>query len=342
MKPKRVFIYRHGSLGDTVVALPCFHLIERSFPGAERIVLTNIPLSSKAAPLEVILKEGGFIHGSIELPPRLRDPVALARLALKLRRLDPGVLVYLAQGKSGVATRRDLAYFRLCGFRTIIGAPRTADLQTNRVTEDGRLERESQRLARTLVELGTIDLRDPSWWDLRLTAEERATARAALGALATQPSIAVNTGGKTAEKDWGEPNWAALLDGLAEELAGWGVVFVGSQEDHDRAERLGAGWKTGPVVNLCGRLTPRESGAALDQVGLFIGHDSGPLHLASAMGTPSIGLFGSFNQPEIWHPSGQRTRIIHRTEGLATITPAEVIDLARELLEEADTRRGSP
>jgi len=48
---ERVLIYRLGSLGDTVAALPCFHLIERAFPDAERLVLTNVPVSTKAAPL---------------------------------------------------------------------------------------------------------------------------------------------------------------------------------------------------------------------------------------------------------------------------------------------------
>ena len=45
---RKVLIYRLGSLGDTVVALPCFHLIERTFPGAERVLLTNFPVHAKA------------------------------------------------------------------------------------------------------------------------------------------------------------------------------------------------------------------------------------------------------------------------------------------------------
>ena len=55
-----IVIYRLGSLGDTIVALPCFHAITRAHPGAERIVLTNFPVSAKAAPLEGIL--GGSGH----------------------------------------------------------------------------------------------------------------------------------------------------------------------------------------------------------------------------------------------------------------------------------------
>ena len=52
---KTVLIFRLGSLGDTVVALPCFHKIAKSFPEARRIVLTNVPVASNAAPLLQVL-----------------------------------------------------------------------------------------------------------------------------------------------------------------------------------------------------------------------------------------------------------------------------------------------
>ena len=51
----RILIYRLGSLGDTVVALPCFRLIRSHYPEAEITVLTNIPVSGKAAPLKACL-----------------------------------------------------------------------------------------------------------------------------------------------------------------------------------------------------------------------------------------------------------------------------------------------
>jgi heptosyltransferase III len=337
----QVVIYRLGSLGDTVVALPCFHLIERAFPAAKRLVLTNVPVSNKAPPLEAILKDGGFIHGSIRYPRGVRNVVALARLASELRRQRASTLVYLAASKGLAATRRDVAYFRLCGFRRIIGAPLSADLRANRVDDRGELERESHRLARTLAELGTIDFDDRTWWDLRLTEAERARGEAALGPLATQPFIAANTGGKVAENDWGQANWLSLLDELGADLSGYGLVFVGARDDRERAGELGARWRGRPVVNLCGQLRPRESAAALARADLFVGHDSGPLHLADAVGTSALGLFGGYNRPKVWHPSGVGTCVIHRMEGLASIKPVEVADLARQLLSEAAVGQSS-
>lgn len=332
MKPiKRVVIYRLGSLGDTVAALPCFHLIERAFPDAERVVLTNVPVSSKAAPLEIILRDGGFIDRTISYPLRLRDPRALARLARSLRAQQADALVYLTRPRGMAATSRDVAYFRLCGFRRIIGAPLTRDLQNHRIDERGEVERESLRLGRTLAELGTIDFEDRGWWDLRLTESERAHADAALGPLGARPFIVVNTGGKAAEKDWGEANWRSLLGGLATPLGDRGLVFVGASDDRERTGQLQASWPA-HALDLCGQITPRESAAVIERADLFVGHDSGPLHLADAVDTPCVGLFGNYNEPKMWHPSGSGTHIIHRMEGLSAIMPTEVIEVALRAL----------
>ena len=71
---QRVVIYRLGSLGDTVVALPCFHKVAKAFPDAERIVLTNVPVSSNAAPVETILGGSGLIHATLAYPIGTRSP----------------------------------------------------------------------------------------------------------------------------------------------------------------------------------------------------------------------------------------------------------------------------
>jgi heptosyltransferase-3 len=329
---ERVIIYRLGSLGDTVAALPCFHLVEQAFPNAERLVLTNVPVSRKAAPLEIILKDGGFIHGSIPYPIGLRDPRALRGLMHELRHQGADTLVYMAASRGLPAVWRDIAYFKLCGFRRIIGAPVTTDLQNNRIMSRGDLERESHRLGRTLAELGSINFDDRSWWDLRLTKAEENVSDTALGALATQPFIVVNTGGKAIEKDWGETNWALFLRGLSDRIGRHGLVFVGAQADRERAERLRDAWSAGSVVDLCGQLAPRQSAAAISRASLLVGHDSGPMHLADAVGTPCIGLLGNYNRPKMWHPCGPSTTILHHMDGLVTITPEEVIDAALQAL----------
>ena len=314
-----IIVYRLGSLGDTVVALPCFHKIEEQFPGREIIALTNVPVSAKAAPAASILLNGGFINRAIAYPVGARDPVELLKLALAIRATGADTLIHL-QKRSTREARRDVAFFRLCGVRTIIGAPVTPDLADWTIDPaTGEEEFEAVRIARCLSPLGAIDLDDPASWDLRLTDAERAAADAALVPLADAPFLAVNMGGKVVANDWGEANWSLTLSGLGER-DGLGLVFVGGPEDAARAERLRPAWR-GPVVNLCGALAPRETAAVLGRARAFAGHDSGPLHLAAAMQTPCVGVYGGHNPAHRWHPYGAAHTVLQDMRGVEYIAP---------------------
>lgn len=326
-----IVIYRLGSLGDTVVALPCFHRIAASFPEARRLVLTNRPVSSKAAPLETVLGPGGFIDGVIEYPIRTRDPGELARVAGALRAAGADTLIYLGGGRSRPLVLRDVALFRACGFRRIVGAPLSRDLERPRLDAAGCEEPEAERLARCMAQLGPIDLQDPAWWDLRLTPGELREGDAVLEAFGSGPFVAVNTGGKAAEKDWGEAAWAAMLGDLSRREPELGLLFLGASDDAGRAERLAGSWR-GTSVNACGTLSPRASAAALRRASAFVGHDSGPLHLAAAMGVRCVGLFGGYNRPRRWHPYGPGHHVIHEMDGVAGIAPARVADAVGRIL----------
>ncbi|HET8611725.1 MAG TPA: glycosyltransferase family 9 protein, partial [Sphingomonas sp.] len=309
MTARPILIYRLGSLGDTIVALPCFRRIARSFPDAPRLVLTNVPVSSKAAPLEIILRPGGLIDGVIDYPIGLRSIGALWRLRKAIRATGADTLVYLAAARGLSRVRRDRLFFRLCGIRTIIGAPDTPDLHDNRIDPaTGDQEPEAERLARTLAALGPIDLDDPAQWDPALTDEEKTAADEALRPLEGMPFLAINMGGKVAVKDWGDDNWSALLERIAPDFPGMALVAVGAAEDAERSAAVMTAWP-GRTLNLCGALKPRESAAALARARLFVGHDSGPLHLAAATGTPTLGLFGDYNRPRKWHPYGKGHRV---------------------------------
>ena len=104
---EKLLIYRLGSLGDTVVALPVFHMLARAFPDAERRVLTNFPGSGGVAPLQAVLGEGGFVDGYFAYRLGTRSPSRLWRLAAEIRRWRPDLAVDLNEPKSAMAARRD-------------------------------------------------------------------------------------------------------------------------------------------------------------------------------------------------------------------------------------------
>ncbi|HWY26256.1 MAG TPA: hypothetical protein VNX47_15130, partial [Nevskia sp.] len=92
---RRVLIFRLGSLGDNVVALPAFHLVARRFPQAERRVLTNFGLSGKAAPMSDLFDGSGLVHGYFPYPLRTLDWRAQLGLIRQIRRWKPDLLIHM-------------------------------------------------------------------------------------------------------------------------------------------------------------------------------------------------------------------------------------------------------
>ena len=320
---KTVLVYRLGSLGDTVVALPCFHKIAERYPDARRVVLTNKPVSRAAPRLADVLGGSGLVHETIEYRFGTRSVNELVRLRNALSRLRIDQAIYLAAPRGRAVVLRDLAFFRLCGIRRMIGAPTSQDLLNNRVDpQTGEEEYECERLARCMSGLGSIDLQARTSWDLHLTAAERHVAETMLAPLGGARFIAINMGGKQAQNDWGHENWRELLGRLSRQVADIAFVFIGGAQDEERAGRV-AGDVCQHWLNLCGKLSPRETAAVLSKALLFVGHDSGPLHLAAASDARCIGLFNGASKAHKWHPFGSQNRVFRfdQTAPAALVQP---------------------
>lgn len=316
---KRVLIYRLGSLGDTLIALPAFHLVARAFPDAERRLLTNFPVNAKAPPAAAILENTNLVHGYFRYAARTRNPRELLSLWWQLLRWRPQVLVYMGPARGVESARRDASFFRLCGISRLVGVPVSEDMQKNRWEESEQaLEPEGARLVRNLAELGSADLEAPASWDLKLTDREHARAKDVLSPTLGHPILAVSVGTKVQSKDWGRDNWRALLSRLAALYPGHALVLGGASEESEASEFAAGGWRLNsrsPVVNVCGRLTPRESAAVFAQAPVFVGQDSGPMHLAAAVQTPCVAIFAARNKPRVWFPYGKQHRVLyHQTD----------------------------
>jgi ADP-heptose:LPS heptosyltransferase len=299
-----------GSLGDTVVALPCFHLIARTFPQAERVLLTNFPAHAKAPASAAVLGNTGLVHGYLRYTVGTRRVGELVRLAWQIRRFRPDVLVYLMPVRPLKKVRRDRLFFRVAGVRQFVGLPGVEELE-HRFDGTTRLyESEASRLSRSLGELGDARSGELANWSLGLTAPEREAAAAALGTLAQWPLIVCGPGTKMQAKDWGQENWRSLLTRLHAEYPRHGLALIGAKEDAGVAEYAAQEW-TGPKVNLCGRLTPRETAAVLEHAHVFLGPDSGPMHLAASVGVPCTIAFSARGLPGIWYPSGSQHQVIY-------------------------------
>jgi heptosyltransferase-3 len=303
-----ILVYRLGSLGDTVVALPCFHLIRKVYPHSKITILTNQPISGKAAPAMAILENSGLCDESVSYPVGTRNVCELAKVRQIIRQIQPQLLINLSAERGLLKSLRDYLFFRSCGIKNIVGTPIwRRNLQVQK-TNNGEFEPESQRLASRLASLGIINLADRRFWELGLTKAERNQALELLP-LNQKKIIAVGVGTKFPVKDWGEENWKKLLTLLSRELPDIVLILLGSPDEWDRSEKLGRVW-TGGHINLCGKTSPRVSAAILEHCGLFIGHDSGPMHLASVVGIPTLGLFSWLNPPGQWFPGHRSWKFI--------------------------------
>jgi ADP-heptose:LPS heptosyltransferase len=97
--------------------------------------------------------------------------------------------------------------------------------------------------------------------------------------------------------------------------------MTGASVDHGPSELVAQGWRDrageqgggrSPVLNLCGQLTPRESSAVYRRACVYLGHDSGPMHLAAAVQTPCVAIFSARQPAGVWFPFGLGHRVLYR------------------------------
>ena len=109
-------------------------------------------------------------------------------------------------------------------------------------------------------------------------------------------------------KEWPADRFVALaerLTGSAGILAGARVAVIAAPDERDRAEVVLDALASGGPIDLIGRGDPLAAGACLARCALFVGNDSGLMHIAAAVGTPTLGLFGP-GQPDVYRPWGPR------------------------------------
>jgi len=169
--------------------------------------------------------------------------------------------------------------------------------------------------------------------------------------------LALHPGGRLPLKQWPPDRWAAAGAALAADT-GLPLALLGSAAEAADVRRLAARLPA-PAVALAGELGLRELAGVLARARLALCHDSAPLHLAAAMGTPVVALFGPSKSAET-APYGTRHRVVetdcpyraacdeHRCRNPAghvcmhALSVAAVRDAARALLAGAGAEGGGP
>jgi heptosyltransferase-3 len=143
-----------------------------------------------------------------------------------------------------------------------------------------------------------------------VTAEERDAARGLLarkGLAAAQPLVGLQVRAfpTKAWRDWPIEHFAALCRRIVERWPGAHFLLFGGGDDRTRTEQL-ARLIPERATSLAGSLGLRQSAAVMSELHLFIGLDSGPTHIAGALGVPLIGLYHCLIPSRVIKPLGRQ------------------------------------
>lgn len=129
--------------------------------------------------------------------------------------------------------------------------------------------------------------------------------------LAGSNVVGFNPGASNLIKCWDVKRFAALGNRLAHE-AGVRLVLVGGGSERGLADGIRASLLT-PAVDLVGATTMLQLGAVLARCDVLVSGDTGPLHMATAVATPVVGLFGAID-PQRTGPVGEGHLVIRHPE----------------------------
>jgi heptosyltransferase III len=169
-----------------------------------------------------------------------------------------------------------------------------------------RIDRDLEALKSMGIQAGSKDLQ------LWLTSEEIDSADQLLNQLGvqrSQPIAILQPGARYWFKAWPPERFAELADQLTTQY-GCQVLIGGSQQDIDLAEQIREMAKCNPII-MAGRTTIKQFAAIAKKSTLFVGNDSGAMHIASAVGTPVVALFGPSSLCE-WGPRSGPVEVLYK------------------------------
>lgn len=294
--PQRVLIVLLGAIGDVVRALPLLGRMRRAWPGAH-IAWAVEPKS------EPVLRDHPWLDQLI-VYDRARGPSAFVAFLRRVRRGRFDLVLDLQRHlKSGLVSLASGAPQRL-GFAPANTKELNHLFSTRQIAPQPPLKLkllqyqafgDALRLPAAPVEFG-----------LAPSAEARAIARELLSGV-RRPLLGVILGSSWPSRVYFPDAVAAVIRGLsgdgANGASGLFPVLIGGPEDARLAAAVKAELGDAPALDLVGRTTLAELPAIFEECAIAFGPDSGPMHIAAAVGCPVVSLWGS-TAPERSAPWG--------------------------------------
>ena len=286
-------------IGDVLLATPTLRAIKAAWPDVRVTMMVNRGTE-------------GVLSGNPDIDEILvLDKVSLAaqwRLIVQLRRRRFDTVIDLTDGdRSAFLSWVSGASVRI-GFNDEHRRRRVC--YSAIVPPQPGLRHRIERDLAALKSLGVpASEQQPKLW---LTEEDEASADQLLDRLGIRREralIILQPGARYWFKAWPAERFAELADRLASEYD-CQVLIGGSKDEEALAQRIHEAATSRPV-SIAGRTTLKQFASIAKRAALFVGNDSGAMHIAAAMGTPMVALFGPSN-PDEWGPRGDRVQVLYK------------------------------
>lgn len=289
---RNVLVIQLGDIGDVVLATPAFRAVKETFAESRVSVLVRKGCASLLSS-EPYLSE---IHESARSRGKLselcRDNLSLVRtlrksrfdLVIDLRTGDRGALLSLLTGAPARIGRYEAGkpfWRRFCFTRMVVDPPAAPP----------PVHPGGDQSLRVLRAVG-IETRD-STPRLHVPPKNRERARKLLSEIGFRPGsplVTANPFSRWKYKEWDPGKWGTVIDRL-HERHGLATVLTGSRDEAAEAEGIRRG-REGYVLSAAGKTTLGELAALLRESVLHMGVDSAAPHIAAAVGTPTVTIFG--------------------------------------------------
>jgi lipopolysaccharide heptosyltransferase II len=294
MEIHKVLFFKPGAIGDLLHTLPALKALRKKFPSAHVTIVVSPGLESLIQGTPVADRVLAFDKS--RLNKRLKNVIDFG---MQLRYECFDLFIDLQPSVRSFLLRR------------ISGARQVLVYRKHKWSGGGdRRIHAAENFVETLLPLGIDSSVDSI--ELPISAEaiqhiERFLDEQRIDV--KKPVIALNcsVGAARPARNWFPDRFAALADRLIEEL-GAQVIFVGGHEDRDLVQSVMRSMKN-RAVSAAGDLSISDSAALLARCVCLVSADTGPLHLATAVQTPVVGLFGS-TDPQRTGPIGKRHQVI--------------------------------
>ena len=301
--PERILVIKLDHIGDVLLATPVFSNLRRAYPNAELHALTG-------AWSRVVLEKHPDVSKVMEYNSpafcRTGRPTSLKqtfRLYRELRRQKYDLIVELRSDWRTVW----FAFLRLTPKRLSRAALQVANKLgfaqfsgTHETTRNLDVLRQAGIPTSVETAIFSVTTEDKKW-----ASDFLATYQIE----GQHPLIAIHPGSPIALKRWLPERYAELADWLIAQKRAQ-ILFVGVEDEIPIINEIQALMR-GESISIAGKTTLTQLASILHTCNVFIGNDSGPMHLAAAVGTQTIGLYGP-GDPTRFGPAGAKCQTIQR------------------------------